>query len=110
MVTEVWDRVLTTLRQRDTRAHTLFAQCQPYSLEGTVLHLAFSADLPREKAARPETVARLQGVLAELLGQSVGIRCVLAHADPSRAGLRVVDGGMVDIATREMGAQAIDLP
>jgi DNA polymerase III subunit gamma/tau len=110
MVTEVWDRVLATLRQRDTRAHTLFAQCQPYSLEGTLLHLAFSADLPREKAARPETVARLQGVLAELLGQSVGIRCVLAHADPARAGLRVVDGGMVDIATREMGAQAIDLP
>jgi DNA polymerase-3 subunit gamma/tau len=109
-VAEVWDRVLATLRQRDTRAHTLFAQSQPYSLEGNLLHLAFAADLPREKAARPETVARLQGVLAELLGQSVGIRCVLGHADPARAGLRVVDGGMVDIATREMGAQAIDLP
>ena len=109
-VAEVWDRVLATLRQRDTRAHTLFAQSQPYSLEGNLLHLAFAADLPREKAARPETVARLQGVLAELLGQSVSIRCVLGHADPARAGLRVVDGGMVDIATREMGAQAIDLP
>jgi DNA polymerase-3 subunit gamma/tau len=109
-ITEVWDQVLATLRQRDARAHTLFAQAQPYSLEGELLHLAFSADLPREKAARPETVARLQGVLAEVLGQTVGIRCVLAHADPGRAGLRVVDGGMVDIATREMGAQAIDLP
>jgi hypothetical protein len=109
-ITEVWDQVLATLRQRDTRAHTLFVQAQPYSLEGELLHLAFSADLPREKAARPETVARLQGVLAEVLGQTVGIRCVLAHADPGRAGLRVVDGGMVDIATREMGAQAIDLP
>ena len=109
-ITEVWDQVLATLRQRDTRAHTLFAQAQPYSLEGELLHLAFSADLPREKAARPETVARLQGVLAEVLGQTVGIRCVLAHADPGRTGLRVVDGGMVDIATREMGAQAIDLP
>jgi len=109
-IAEVWDQVLATLRQRDTRAHTLFAQAQPYSLEGELLHLAFSADLPREKAARPETVARLQGVLAEVLGQTVGIRCVLAHADPGRTGLRVVDGGMVDIATREMGAQAIDLP
>jgi len=109
-ISEVWDQVLATLRQRDTRAHTLFAQAQPYSLEGELLHLAFSADLPREKAARPETVARLQGVLAEVLGQTVGIRCVLAHADPGRTGLRVVDGGMVDIATREMGAQAIDLP
>ena len=106
----MWDQILATLRQRDTRAHTLFAQAQPYSLDGELLHLAFSADLPREKAARPETVARLQGVLAEVLGQTVGIRCVLAHADPGRSGLRVVDGGMVDIATREMGAQAIDLP
>jgi DNA polymerase-3 subunit gamma/tau len=109
-IIEVWDRVLATLRQRDTRAHTLYAQAQPYSLEGELLHLAFSADLPREKAARPETVARLQGALAEVLGQTLGIRCVLAHADPGRTGLRVVDGGMVDIATREMGAQAIDLP
>jgi DNA polymerase-3 subunit gamma/tau len=109
-LSEIWPQVLSLLRERDTRAFALFGQGRLYSFEGEVLSLLFESELPRAKAARPETVAAVQGVLAEVVGKPLGVRCVLGRAGGSRGFPQRVEGGMVDTATRELGAHSIDLP
>jgi len=107
---EVWPRVLTLLRERDTRAHALFGQGHLFALQGEVLSLAFESELPRAKAARPETVAAVQGVLAEVIGRPLRVQCILGQRVGAGGGAERVEGGMVDTATRELGAHSIDLP
>lgn len=109
-ISEIWPRVLSLLRERDTRAHTLFGQGHLYSFEGEVLSLTFESELPRAKAARPETVAAVQGVLAEVIGKPLRVRCVLGRPSGSGGLPERIEGGMVDTATRELGAHSIDLP
>ncbi|MGA2112055.1 MAG: DNA polymerase III subunit gamma/tau [Anaerolineales bacterium] len=108
-ISEVWPQVLSLLRERDTRAHALFGQGRLFAFEGEVLSLIFENELPRSKAARPETVAAVQGVLAEVIGRPLRVRCVLGRMVGSGGLAGHVEGGMVDTATRELGAHSIDL-
>jgi DNA polymerase-3 subunit gamma/tau len=109
-LSEIWPQVLSLLRERDTRAFALFGQGRLYSYEGEILSLLFENELPRAKAARPETVAAVQGVLAEVVGRPLAVRCILGRPSGSRGLPERIEGGMVDTATRELGAHSIDLP
>jgi DNA polymerase-3 subunit gamma/tau len=110
-VRESWDRVLDTIRERDSRSHTLFAGTQPDSLDGDLLSVVVPSDLVRQKCSRPETMLLLQGVLAEVLGSPMRIRFQVGVARAvAEGGAKYPDGGMVDTASREFGAHVIDLP
>jgi DNA polymerase-3 subunit gamma/tau len=110
-IRELWTRVLSTLRDRDSRSHTLFVSAQPDSLEGDLLSVVVDSDLVRQKCSRPETLLLLQGVLAEVLGFPMRIRFAVGKVQAiAESPARYPDGGMVDTASREFGAQVIDLP
>jgi DNA polymerase-3 subunit gamma/tau len=106
-----WPRVLAGIRERDPRGFTLFARSQPDSLAEDLLTVLVDSDLVRQKCSRPETLLLLQGVLAEVFGSPLRVRIAVGK---SRAlGEDVAPypaGGMVDTASREFGAQVIDLP
>jgi DNA polymerase-3 subunit gamma/tau len=106
-----WNRVLATIRERDSRSYTLFAHAQPGTLEGDLLSIFVDSDLVRQKCSRPETLLLLQGVLAEALGSPLRIRFAAGNTQAVADGTaNYPDGGMVDTASREFGAQVIDLP
>jgi hypothetical protein len=110
-IRESWSRVLATVRERDSRSHTLFARAQPGSFDGDLLSIYVDSDLVRQKCSRPETLLLLQGVMAELLGSTMRIRFTIGKAQSIAEGqAKYPDGGMVDTASREFGAQVIDLP
>jgi DNA polymerase-3 subunit gamma/tau len=110
-VRESWDRVLSTIRERDCRSHTLFAGTRPDSLDGDLLLVVVASDLVRQKCSRPETMLVLQSVLAEVLGTPMRIRFAVGKAQSiAESPAKYPDGGMVDTASREFGAQVIDLP
>jgi DNA polymerase III gamma/tau subunit len=109
-IRETWGRVLNTVRERDSRSHTLFARAQPDSLEGDLLSIVVDTDLVRQKCSRPETLLILQGVLAEVLGSPMRIRFVVGKVRIAEGQAKYPEGGMVDTASREFGAQVIDLP
>jgi hypothetical protein len=52
----------------------------------------------------------VQGVLAEVIGKPLRVRCVLGRPSGSGGLPERIEGGMVDTATRELGAHSIDLP
>ncbi len=110
-IRESWPRVLSTIRERDSRSYTLFAGAQPDSLDGDLLSIVVDADLFRQKCARPETLLLLQGVLAEVIGSPMRIRFTVGKAKSiAENPAQYPEGGMVDTASREFGAQVIDLP
>ena len=108
-IRESWNRVLATVRERDSRSYTLFARAQPGTLEGDLLSIFVDFDLVRQKCSRPETLLLLQGVLAEALGSTLRIRFAAGKVQAIADGAgKYPDGGMVDTASREFGAQVID--
>ena len=110
-IRESWPRVLAAVRERDSRSYTLFVRAQPGSFEGDLLSIFVDSDLVRQKCSRPETLLLLQGVLAEVLGSPMRIRFAFGKAQSIAEGpAKYPDGGMVDTASREFGAQVIDLP
>ena len=111
-VVEAWDRILAGIRARDSRSQALFAGSVAKSLEGGVLCIAVPSDLIQQKCSRQETVAMLHAVLSEILGGSVQIRFVIGSPGPTgiTGAAPYTRGGMVDIATSELGAHVIDLP
>jgi DNA polymerase III subunit gamma/tau len=110
-IRESWNRVLAAVRERDSRSYTLFARAQPGTLEGDLLSIFVDSDLVRQKCSRPETLLLLQGVLAEALGSTLRIRFAAGKVQAVADGAGTYpDGGMVDTASREFGAQVIDLP
>jgi DNA polymerase-3 subunit gamma/tau len=110
-IRESWDRVLSAIRERDCRSHTLFAGALPDSLDGDLLSVVVSSDLVRQKCSRPETTLVLQGVLAEVIGAPMRIRFSVGKSQSiAERAAKYPEGGMVDTASREFGAQVIDLP
>jgi DNA polymerase-3 subunit gamma/tau len=110
-IRESWGRVLAAVRERDSRSYTLFVRAQPGSFDGDLLSIYVDSDLVRQKCSRPETLLLLQGVLAEVIGSPMRIRFALGKAQSIAEGpAKYPDGGMVDTASREFGAQVIDLP
>jgi DNA polymerase-3 subunit gamma/tau len=115
-IMESWNRIMSGLRERDSRTHALFSASQVRSLDGDILSLTVPSDLIQQKCSRLETQTMLQGVLAEVLGVPVRIRCVVGVVSESSGlgttpgGSQFVKGGMMDIATSELGAHVIDLP
>jgi hypothetical protein len=110
-VRESWERVLGIIRERDPRSHTLFDRSQPDSLDGDLLSIVVESELVRQKCSRTETLLLLQGVLAEVLGSPMRIRFAVGKVRSVAEGRgKYPEGGMVDTASREFGAQVIDLP
>jgi DNA polymerase-3 subunit gamma/tau len=108
---ESWPRVLGIVRERDSRSYTLFARARVDSLEGDLLSISVDSDLVRQKCGRPETLLLLQGVLAEVLGSPMRLRFAVGKAQAVAENTAPYpEGGMVDTASREFGAQVIDLP
>jgi DNA polymerase-3 subunit gamma/tau len=108
---ESWPRVLSTVRERDSRSYTLFARARVDSLDGDLLSIVVDSDLIRQKCGRPETLLLLQGVLAEVLGSPMRLRFAVGKPQAvAENSAPYPEGGMVDTASREFGAQVIDLP
>jgi DNA polymerase-3 subunit gamma/tau len=108
---EEWPRVLSAIRERDPRSFTLFARSQPDSLDDGLLTVLVDSDLVRRKCSRPETQLVLRGVLAEAFGTTLRVRIAVGKSHAiGEAAANYPEGGMVDTASREFGAQVIDLP
>jgi DNA polymerase-3 subunit gamma/tau len=106
-VVETWNRVLENVRGRDVRIHALIASSAVKSLDGDLLCVAVASDLIRQKCSRPETISLVQTALTEELGCRLRIRF---EKGDSTGDSKYTRGGMVDVATNELGAHLIDLP
>jgi DNA polymerase III subunit gamma/tau len=114
-----WRDVLKAAYRRDPRAQALLNSCKPLGIEKGTVVLAFSSDLLREKMEKGHNLACVQEALQEVMGEPLGVRCVLARepavkqaareAEGTRPAEPVEEGGMVATAIRDLGAQVMDV-
>jgi DNA polymerase-3 subunit gamma/tau len=113
-VLDHWREILSAARTRDPRAQALLNSGRPMGLEDDRLVIGFASDLLREKMEKGDNLAQIGSALEEVLGQPVGVKCVLASQwesiDDPGAGPEMEDGGMVATAVRELGAEVSELP
>jgi DNA polymerase-3 subunit gamma/tau len=114
-----WRDVLKAVYRRDPRAQALLNSCKPLGIEKGRVVLAFSSDLLREKMEKGHNLACVQEALQEVMGEPLGVRCVLAREPAVKQAARepegappaepVEEGGMVATAIRDLGAQVMDV-
>jgi DNA polymerase-3 subunit gamma/tau len=108
-----WREVLAAIYDRDPRAQALLNSGEPLGLDHDRLVVGFASDLLREKMEKGDTLEKVSSALEQVLGQPVGVMCVLSDqwvgGEPDPGGPVVENGGMVDTAVRELGAEVSEL-
>jgi DNA polymerase-3 subunit gamma/tau len=112
-VLDRWDSILAAAYQRDPRCQALLNSGRPLGMKGDRLVVGFASDLLREKMEKDDNMAVATAALEQALGRPVGLRCVLSaawdhHSDPGERP-PVEDGGMVETALRDLGAEVTEV-
>ncbi len=114
VVLDHWREILTAAFERDPRVQALLNSGRPLGLEDNRLVIGFANDLLRDKMEKGDNLSQVGSALEAVLGQPVGVKCVLAsHWESLEAPADspvVEDGGMVATAVRELGAEVSELP
>jgi len=113
VVQDRWRDILAATFERDPRAQALLNSGQPLGLKDGKLVIGFASDLLREKMDKGETLEQVSTALEHVLGRPMGVQCVLSknwdQAEPAPGDPVMENGGMVDTAVRELGAEVSEL-
>jgi DNA polymerase-3 subunit gamma/tau len=113
VVMDHWRDILSATFERDPRAQALLNSGEPLALKDDHLVIGFASDLLREKMEKGDTLKQVAEALEAVLGRPLSIKCVLSEQWGSLStpadGPRVENGGMVDTALRELGAEVSEL-
>ncbi|MEG6584227.1 DNA polymerase III subunit gamma/tau [Dendrosporobacter sp. 1207_IL3150] len=84
-IRDVWDNMLKELLSSGKRSvHACVAQGNLVSLDDRQAVIQFTANFPKERTEKDDYRAILEGILTNICGSSVQIRCVIGAAQPSQ--------------------------
>jgi DNA polymerase-3 subunit gamma/tau len=111
-ISETWPQVLSLVRQRNPQTQGLLNSCKPMGFKSGNLILGFASDLIKSKMEKPEHLQLTQDILSQVLGEAVGLRCVvsataLKHRLDELGGLD--NDSMVAVAVRDLGGEIVDI-
>ncbi len=111
-ISETWPEVLSMVRQRNPQTQGLLNSCKPMGFKSGNLILGFASDLIKSKMEKPEHLQLTQEILTQVLGEVVGVRCVvsataLKHRLDELGGLD--NDSMVAVAVRDLGGEIVDI-
>ena len=94
-----WKQVKETVRKQRPVTEGLLNSCQPLTMKGDTLVLAFTNDAIKDRMEKPENLGLAQSALNHVLGKEVKITCVLNRkAAGAPLDLEIEEDGMVRTA------------
>ncbi len=111
-ITKAWPEALVQVRQRNPQTQGLLNSCKPLGYKKGELILGFASEVIKSKMEKPEHIKLAQEVFSELVGETVGIRCMVsAGAHKHRLDdLKGLDSdSMVAVAVRDLGGEIVDI-
>ncbi len=94
-----WKQVKEAVRKQRPVTEGLLNSCQPITMKGDTLVLAFTNEAIKDRMEKPENVGLAQNALSHLLGKTVKISCVLNRkAAGAPLDLEIEEDGMVRTA------------
>ena len=97
------------VRKERPNLYALLASCQSKHMHGNVLILAFASDLLKNMMSKREDIAFVRGIVSQVLGTEVEVRCVISAAKSNDIPTEVDDDGMVASALRDLGGEIVDI-
>lgn len=114
-VMDHWSEILGSIYEHDPRTQALLNSSKPLGLEKGSLVIAFRSDLLREKMEKGHNLTLVKQALQTVLGYNLEIRCILLDRwqgsveSTTDSTPPIADGGMVETALRDLGAQVVDV-
>ena len=94
-----WKQVKETVRKQRPVTEGLLNSCQPLTMKGDTLVLAFTNEAIKDRMEKPENLGLAQSALNHVLGKEVRITCVLNRkAAGAPLDLEIEEDGMVRTA------------
>lgn len=94
-----WKQVKETVRKQRPVTEGLLNSCQPLTMKGNTLVLAFTNEAIKDRMEKPENLGLAQSALNHVLGKEVRITCVLNRkAAGAPLDLEIEEDGMVRTA------------
>ena len=86
-IVRVWSVILTQVKKKKIPLYSLLQEARPIELEGKVLTLGFPAGAAFHKGQveKPNYMEVILGVLKEMTGAVLSVKCVVAEGDDARA-------------------------
>ena len=104
-----WPQVLSMVRNERPNLYALLASCQSRYMHGNVLILGFASDLLKNMMSKREDITFVRGIVSQVLGTEVEIRCTITSARSNDIPTEVDDDGMVASALRDLGGEIVDI-
>lgn len=108
-LTEAWRQIIASVKQRNANTAGLLNSIKTRDLRGNVLTLGFASDVLKSQMEKPTNLEIFQGVLQQVLGVDIDIRCVTASGQRSAPPPDVDHDGMVASALRDLGGEIVDV-
>ena len=106
---EAWPRVRSEVKKHRSQTEALLNSVRAVAIRNGELVLTFASEVLRSKMEQPENIKAVQKALQAVLGEELGIRCVVAprgrRGDASNPPIE--GGGMVDEALK-LGGKIVD--
>jgi DNA polymerase-3 subunit gamma/tau len=102
-----WVKIKDQLKARNPNLHGLLNSVKAREVRGNTLYLGFASDLLKEKMEKTENIEMMQGVLSEILSNSLEVRCFLASGKSGELPAGLDSSGMVAAAVR-LGGEIVD--
>lgn len=104
-----WSQILALVREQNPNTYGLLNSCKSRYLKGNVLTLGFASDVLKNQMSKRENLEIVQGVLSQVLGVDLLVRCVINTAKRNALPPDVDHNGMVATALRDLGGELVDI-
>ncbi|MDX1437543.1 MAG: DNA polymerase III subunit gamma/tau [Anaerolineales bacterium] len=111
-ISRAWPEVLARSRKRNPQTQGLLNSCKPLGIKDNTIVLGFSSDIIKSKMEKPEHLAVVKEVLAEVFGVELKVSCIVTSAAQGDK-LKDLEGvdrdGIVAVAVRDLGGEIVDI-
>ena len=104
-----WKQILARTRQESPNTYGLLNSSKTRQLKDMILTLGFASDVLKFQMEKSSNLEVVLGVLREIFGQEVSIRCITLTGRRTTPPPGVDSDGMVASALRDLGGEIVDV-
>jgi DNA polymerase-3 subunit gamma/tau len=108
-IEENWRKITKIVGEHSRQTQALLNSCRPFGVKDGVLFLGFNGEFAKSKMEKNDHIKTTRGVIAELLGKEVPLRCFVAAGGQHSLPPDVDSDGMVAAALRDLGGEIVDI-
>ncbi len=109
MVNENWKQILSLVRRQSSQVEALLRSGRLLGVKDGVLYFGISSEVLKSKIEKSENLELIEGVLSQVLGKNVPVRCLVASGKNNTLPPDIDSDGMVASALRDLGGEIVDV-